>query len=183
MLEMPNLRMTVDEFLVWAETQPGRHELVNGRVFAMAPERARHARAKAAAHASLASAIARRSLRCEAMPDGMTVRIDRSTAYEPDALVYCSPRLPGDAIEVPNPVIVVEVLSPSTGNYDKAGKLAGYFMLQSLHHYLIVDPDRRIIVHHRRDGENIATRIIGSGSLKLDPPGLDVAVEDLLGPG
>ncbi|HEX4767597.1 MAG TPA: Uma2 family endonuclease [Lichenihabitans sp.] len=143
MPEMPNLRMTVDEFLAWAETQPGRHELVDGRVFAMAPERARHTRAKAAAHASLAGAIARASRPCEVMPNGMTVRIDRSTAYEPDGLVYCGSRLPDDAIEVSNPIIVVEVLSPSTGNYDKAGKLVGYFMVESLQHYLIVDPDRR----------------------------------------
>ncbi len=174
--------MTVDEFLVWGEARPGRHELVDGRVYTMAPERVRHARAKAAAHGALAGAVNRRSLPCEAMPDGMTVRIDQATAYEPDALVYCGPRLRGDAMEVPDPIIIVEVLSPSTGNYDKAGKLVGYFTLPSIRHYLIVDPDRRVVIHHRRDGDAIATRIIASGILELDPPGLDVTVEAMLGP-
>ena len=182
MSELPKPKMTVDEFLVWAESQPGRHELVGGRVYAMAPERVRHADAKFSAQTVLKASIAKVGRPCHMLPDGMTVRIDRSTAYEPDALVYCGRRLPGDAVEVPDPIIVVEVLSPSTGNYDKAGKLVGYFMLQSLQHYLIVDPDRRVIVHHRRDGEAIATRIVGTGVLRLDPPGLDVMVEEMLGP-
>ena len=62
-----------------------------------------------------------------ALPDGMTVRIDDVTAYEPDALVYCGTKLPPSAVEVPNPVIVVEVLSPSTRHIDLSAKLADYF--------------------------------------------------------
>jgi Uma2 family endonuclease len=42
----------------------------------------------------------------------MTVRIDKETAHEPDALVYCGAKLSSNAVEVPSPVIVVEVLSP-----------------------------------------------------------------------
>ena len=182
MSEMPNLKMTVDEFLAWAEAQPGRHELINGRVFAMAPERVRHTGTKFAVSLALFQAIRKADLACEMLPDGATVRIDRFTAFEPDALVRCGRPLQDDAIETPDPIIVVEVLSPSTRNYDAGAKLAGYFMLPSIRHYLMVDPDRRIIVHHRRDGENIATRIIGSGSLRLDPPGIDVTAEAMLGP-
>ena len=181
MFEMPKQQMTVDEFLAWAETQPGRHELVHGRVLAMAPERVRHAEAKFSVQAALKTSIGRAGVPCHMLPDGMTVRVDRMTAYEPDALVYCGPRLPDEATEVPNPIIVVEVLSPSTGNYDRAGKLIGYFMLPSVQHYLILDPDRRVVVHHRRDGDAIATRILGSGILRLDPPGLAIALDDLLG--
>lgn len=174
--------MTVEEFLLWAEDRPGRHELVGGRVCAMAPERAGHARAKIKAQRALEDAIALAGLPCEAMGDGMTVRVDAATAYEPDALVYCGERLPPGATLVPAPAVVVEVLSPSTGFYDRHGKLAGYFAVPSIRHYLIVDIDRRMVIHHARDGEEILTRLLPSGPLRLDPPGLGLRVEDLLGP-
>ena len=46
-----------------------------------------------------------------------------------------------------------------------------------MRHYLIVCADRRQVIHHRRDGERIETRVIGEGSLRLDPPGITVPVE------
>lgn len=172
--------MTVDEFLAWAEGRPGRYELVRGEVIQMSPQRARHARTKAAVDRALRAAVQRSGLQCEALPDGMTVRIDRDTAYEPDALVYCGPRLVGEAIEVENPVLVVEVLSPSTRSVDAGAKLAGYFGLPSVQHYLMVDPERRAVIHHRRgSGELIETRVVREGGLALDPPGMELDLADL----
>ena len=183
MSELPKQRpMTVDEFLTWSETEPGRHELVNGRVFAMAPERVRHTRAKFATSMALLRAIEKAGLPCEVLPDGATVRIDATTAYEPDALVRCGAALDGDLIEVPDPIVVVEVLSPSTRTIDTGAKLAGYFMIASLRHYLIIDGERRLVVHHRRsDGDTIATRVIGFGAIRLDPPGIEISCEDMVG--
>jgi Uma2 family endonuclease len=77
-------------------------------------------------------------------------------------------------------VIVVEVLSPSTGHIDASAKLAGYFRIPSVQHYLIVDLDKRLVVHHARgEGDAIATRIVKAGTLRLDPPGIEVTMEDL----
>ena len=44
MTTLPKAKMTVDEFLVWAEDWPDRYELVDGKVYAMWPERAQPAR-------------------------------------------------------------------------------------------------------------------------------------------
>ena len=179
----PAPAMTVDDFLAWAESQAGRHELVAGQVLAMAPEQARHADAKFAVQTALQKSIRSAGLNCFMLPDGMTVRVDRFTAFEPDALVYCGERLPGDAVEVPTPTVVVEILSPSTRGYDTTGKLAGYFTLPSVRHYLVVDIERRLVVHHQRgEADAIATRILGSGTLRLEPPGMETALEDLFGP-
>ena len=180
-LKDPSRSMTVGEFLAWAEDNSGRHELVGGQIHAMAPERAGHARAKIRAFKALEAGITLGALPYEVLPGGMTVRVHADAAYEPDASIYCGPRMAEGDIEVPAPVIVVEILSPSTGFYDRHHKLAGYFAVTSLHHYLIVDIDRRVVVHHARDGDAIATRLISSGAMHLDPPGLDLAVEDLLG--
>jgi Uma2 family endonuclease len=180
MTALPKTGMTVDEYLSWAEGQPGRYELLDGAVVAMSPEGAGHAEKKAAVHSALLAGIRGRGLACCALPDGMIVRIDDVTAYEPDALVYCGTKLPPSAVEVPNPVIVVEVLSPSTRHIDLSAKLADYFRVPSIAHYLIVDPDRPRIIHHARAaGGVILTRIVTDGSIKLDPPGLEFATADI----
>jgi Uma2 family endonuclease len=175
-------RMNVDEYLAWAEGQPGRYELVDGVVYAMTPERAVHAETKLAIHMALAAGIRARRLPCYVMPDGMTVRIDEVTAYEPDALVYCGPKLAPSALEVTNPIVVVEVLSPSSQHIDASLKLAGYFRLPSVAHYFVVDPDQPLLIHYaRRNDESILTRIVREGTITLDPPGLELALADIYG--
>ena len=173
-------RMTADEFIAWAMQQPeGAHyELVAGEVVAMAPERAAHARTKGRFHTRLDAAIQTANLPCEAFPDGMAVRVDANTIYEPDAMVRCGPPLDDAAIEINDPLIVVEVVSPSPQKRDAGSKLEGYFRLPSVRHYLIVKTENQVIIHHRRDeaGE-ITTRIIRDGAMRLDPPGL--ALSDL----
>lgn len=172
--------MDVDEFLAWAEGQPGRYELFRGSVYAITPERAAHAVTKFAVQAALANAICSRGLPCHMLPDGMTVRIDDLTAHEPDALVYCGPALLPSAIEVPNPVVVVEVLSPSTRHIDAQIKLAGYFRLPSVLHYLVIDPDKPLVLHHARNADGtILTRIVNDGTIELDSPGIAIAVADI----
>jgi Uma2 family endonuclease len=173
-------RMNVNEYLSWAQAHPGRYELRGGDVVAMSPEGAGHAAVKYAVQTALLAGIRARGLPCHMLPDGMTVRIDETTAYEPDALVYCGPKLASSAIEVPTPIVVVEVLSPSTRRIDTSDKLAGYFRVPSVAHYLIVDPDKPLVVHHARgSGDTILTHVVTQGSIELDPPGLAVALADI----
>jgi Uma2 family endonuclease len=117
-------RMTVDEFLVWAEGREGRWELHNGVPIAMPAERTRHAEVKFAVQLALLQAIRKAGLPCHMLADGVGVRISQYVMHVPDALVYCGPKLPGDAIEVPNPVILAEVASPSTRKIDASRNLA-----------------------------------------------------------
>ena len=94
-----------------------------------------------------------------AFPDGATVRVSARTAFEPDALVDCGPRLHPDAIEIPNPMIVVEVLSEGTARRDHGVKLSGYFSLPSVAHHPHPRPRACIVIHHRR----------GQGGVDRDP--------------
>jgi Uma2 family endonuclease len=172
--------MTVDEFLDFAEGQEGRWELENGVAYAMAPERYGHGRAKFAAVLALNRAIQRVGLPCEAVIDSVAVRIGPKTAYQPDAHVYCGPRAADEMREAPSPVVIVEVLSPSTRGRDEGKKLVAYFSLPSVRHYLIIDPDDRVVVHHRRDKDGrIEPATLRAGALRLDPPGLELDVAEL----
>jgi hypothetical protein len=57
--------------------------------------------------------------------------------------------------------------------------MISYFKLTSVAHYLVLDPDARTVTHHFRDG---VPNLLSGGALRLDPPGLSLTVEDLLGP-
>lgn len=184
MTALPKHRMTVDEFIPWALAQPsGRYELVGGEVIAMAPERARHNLVKLAVARSMQDAVRRAGLDCTVFTDGMTVRIDEATAREPDASLQCGVALDLDSLELEAPLLVVEVVSPSSARDDTGAKVAEYFSVPSIRHYLIIDPVRSVVIAHRRDASGtILTSIHSAGVLSIDPPGLELAVEDMLAP-
>ena len=117
---------------------------------------------------------------CEVFTDGMTVPIDPHTAYEPDAVIQCGEPIPPDQMMVLAPIVVVEVLSPSTAHTDTSAKLVGYFKVPSVHHYLVVDPDARTVANHiRSTNGTIEARTLATGRLRLDPPAMEFAVADL----
>jgi Uma2 family endonuclease len=171
-------RMTADEFIVWAMARPEteHYELMGGEIVAMAPERSAHALTKGQIYRRLAQAIEGGGLPCTVYPDGMAVRVDADTIYEPDAMVRCGDSLPGDAVVASDPLIVVEVRSPSTGPIETGIKLDGYFRIPSVRHHLIVNIQKRAIIHHQRDAAGaIGTQIIRDGRVRLDPPGIEIA--------
>jgi Uma2 family endonuclease len=175
-------RLSREEFHRWAEGQPVRYERVNGEPVAMSPERIQHVRVKARVWAALDRAIATAGVDCEALNDGVTIEVDDDTDYEPDAVVNCGPAASPDAIAATNPVIVVEVLSPSTQSIDTGDKLAGYFRVASVQHYLIVSTRRREVIHHQRRGEIIVSKVTNVGSIGLDPPGIAIDIAEFYPP-
>jgi Uma2 family endonuclease len=170
---------TRDAFRRWCAAQTsGRYERVNGHIIAMAPERIGHVRAKNRVVRALERAIRESGVPCEAMADGVTVETGDSD-YEPDALVNYGPPPDDDAISATNPVVIIEVLSPTTASTDTGGKLVDYFQIPSVAHYLIIHPAKQAVIHHRREEPGgIATRILTSGAIQLDPPGISVTVEE-----
>lgn len=172
-------RLTREDFHRWVEKRTGRYERIAGEPVAMSPERAQHVRLKSRVWAALDRAINQAGLDCEALADGMTVEVDAETDYEPDALVNCGPRAAPDATTAANPVIVVEVLSPATQAIDSGEKLADYFRVPSIEHYLIVRARRQEIIHHWRSGDNIVSRAFEVGVIRLDPPGIELDLAEI----
>lgn len=179
MVALRKERMTVNEFLPWAQQQPERWELFDGVPMAMSPERVVHGDTKYRAARAFDDAIGKARMPCRFVLDSAAVRVDARNSYQPDLLVYCGDPVSGDALEVPNPVVVVEVLSPGNAITDLRDKLQGYFRIPSIAHYLIIDPDKRLVIHHTRGRDDvIGTRIVTSGPLTLDPPGLALTITD-----
>jgi len=181
---IPKVRTNVEGFLAWSERQPDHHryELVDGEIVAMTRDTVRHNRTKAAAWRVLEDAVRAASLPCIVLIDGVGVAINDSTLRIPDVLVQCGAEPDPNAMIVESPLIVVEVVSRSSERDDTDTKLVDYFSVEGIHHYLIVFPERRVVVHHRRTGGDIATRIAHDGDIALMPPGMTVPVAALLGP-
>ena len=175
-------RMSVAEFLDWAKAQPrGRYELVQGEVVAMAPERLRHLIVKGAVFRALGDAVKRAGLPCTVFPDGATVVVDGEHAREPDAAVQCGVAFDPNSVVLEAPLVVVEITSPSSERGDTGEKLVEYFSVPSIRHYLIVNPTKKVVIHHARsEGGDISTRIASSGEVDLTPPGMKIPVAELL---
>jgi Uma2 family endonuclease len=173
-------KMTVDEFLGWAEGREGRWELADVVPVCMSPERVAHVETKFSAGGALKAAIKKASLRCEAFIDGLAIRVDRYKTFQPDVVINCGDRLKPDRIEAPNPVVVLEILSPSAHAVDSRLKVRRYFELPAIQHYLILDADNRTVIHHARGaGDALLTRMVSEGELRLDPPGFSVDAQSL----
>jgi Uma2 family endonuclease len=175
-------RMTVEEFLVWAEARAGRYELLDGEVVTMQSERVAHVIVKMNAYSALRDAIRASGVSCRTFGDGITVKIASHTAFEPDCTIHCGP-IDMNGLLATNPVVVAEVLSPSTQSVDLVKKLPEYFRVATIMHYLIIDPDKRMVIQHSRNGDLITTRFLhanegGGGTLRLDPPGIAVEIAD-----
>jgi Uma2 family endonuclease len=175
----PEARMTREAYRAWADRQPsGRFERIGGVVVAMTREHAVHALRKAAARDALLRAVREKGPPCQVFPDGMTIEVGDND-YEPDAVLRCGARLPNSSIAVPDPLVIVEILSPGTSGIDRGVKLRDYFLVPSLQHYLIVWPEvPRVVRHSRLAGGDVATEIFTAGPISLDPPSITVTVEE-----
>ena len=142
--------MSLDEFLRFENAHPERHEFVAGEVFAMSGGTLRHSRIIQNISFTLMSRM--RGGPCEVHSNIVKVQIGDDRIYYPDVLVLCG-RVPGDALVVHEPRVIVEVTSPSTSRADRTDKLDGYRRLTSIETYLIVDQRRRRVDRHWRDGD------------------------------
>jgi len=143
--------VSVEDYLAGEQIAEIRHEYVAGQVFAMV--------GATRAHNVVALNIAaflRRHLRgtpCTAYISDMKVRVEAADAfYYPDVVVSCEPLVP-TATFLREPLLIVEVLSPSTETIDRREKRLNYQKLASLREYVLVAPDVVRVEVFRRRGE------------------------------
>lgn len=173
----PGRPTTLDEFHIWHAGQADVFEFIDGVPKAMAPGSKAHTLLKGNVFAALRAALGDGPRR--ALVEGAAV--ETGTSYLiPDVLVECGPT----DLSTPNvaePVVIVEVASPGSEKDDLARKERAYLGLASLQHYLVVHQDRRAIVHHQRrdDLGGFLTTIVRQGRIPLDPPGIQLALDDV----
>ena len=173
---LPDWPKTLNEFRAWHERQPETWEFIDGALRLMAPGSKAHTLIKTNVARLLGNALDRTG--CRALVDGAIVEVHGSSLI-PDIVVTCTD-LDFSTPRVDEPVIIVEILSPSNEQDDTGRKLALYLEIPTLRHYVVIHQDRRQIVHHeRRDdlGGAFLTTIAPPDPLRLDPPGIDLAFD------
>ena len=136
-------KWTVEEYLAYEEETQIRHEFIDGEIYAMAGGSIRHG--DIIMNLSLALGQRLRGSRCRPLPSDIRMKISETKYVYPDLSFICQPRSVSDSKEimVTSPIMVIEVTSPSSKNYDLGLKAEFYQSLPSLQAYLVVDQDRR----------------------------------------
>jgi Uma2 family endonuclease len=146
--------VTLDDFLAGLELSEERSEFVDGRVVALGAASFAHNLIVSNVFGTLFSDL--RGKPCRVVSQGMLVKPSRSeNAFLPDVAVFCGEaELEPRSLELLlNPVVLVEVLSPSTADYDHGKKWENYRRLSSLRDYLLVSQDQARVEWYSRQGE------------------------------
>lgn len=114
-------------------------------------------------------------LGCTALIDGPQILTDEISAIS-DVVMTCS-ALDLSTPVIADPVIIVEVMSPSSEADDAGRKWFSYRKIPSLKHYLVLSQDERVVQVHSRAGDLWRERFISSGVIELDDPPVRLEVE------
>ncbi|HWD59152.1 MAG TPA: Uma2 family endonuclease [Stellaceae bacterium] len=166
--------MSLDEFLLWEREQPERYEFDGLTARMMTGGSLDHSTIASNLWTALREKL--RSMGCLPFRGDAKVIANQNVRY-PDLSVTCSPITGSDDI-VPDPVVVIEILSPSTEREDRGRKKFDYFATSSIRHYAIVEQDeRRIDLYTRTETAWIDEVITGDTVLKLSAIGVEISLD------
>jgi Uma2 family endonuclease len=184
------LSCTFAEYLAVDEAGALKHEYLNGEIFAMSGGTPEHSQIAASVIRELGSQL--RGRPCVVYTSDLRVRVlATGLATYPDVTVICGPleRDPANKNTATNPVVIVEVLSDSTEDYDREEKLSHYRRIPSLREYLLVSQHERRIEHLSRNDDGTWTlRDVAAPATGVQLPSigcalsLDEVYRDLLMP-
>lgn len=149
-------KLTAAEYLAMEETAEFKSEFVNGEIFAMAGASLSHNRVSKNLLMEIESRL--KNGRCEAFASDQRVSISATGMYAyPDITIACGPLQtdPNSPSTITNPTVVIEVLSPSTENYDRGLKFRQYQQSPTLREYVLVFQDETRIERYNRKADNI----------------------------
>ena len=140
-------KISAEQYLEGELVSPVKHEFVSGEVFAMAGASDRHHRISVNLFKELDALVA--DSNCDAYVFDMKLRTSEDDFYYPDVFVACD-ESPASEYYREQPLIVIEVTSPSTRQIDRREKLKAYQAMPSVKEYVVIDQDKFYIELHRR---------------------------------
>jgi Uma2 family endonuclease len=173
-------RMTLEEFLHWDDGTDTRYELIDGFPLAMAPPAEAHRILAVRLVSRIDAALARRRP-CNAQIEPGVALPDRAHSYYvPDVAVTCAPNEPGRQAKV-DPILVVEILSPSTERSDRRLKLPAYQKLESVREIMLIDADNYHAELDRRENDHWSIELVrgAEAALRLASVDLRISMSEL----
>jgi Uma2 family endonuclease len=146
--------ISVEEYLEGEKISQLRHEFIDGQVFAMAGASKRHNQICGNLYRNISSRLIGSD--CGVFMESVKVRPNEITFYYPDIVVTCDPS-DNDEYIVHQPLLIVEVISPTSERADRYEKLQIYRQIPSLREYIIVWQEEMLVEVHRRNQEQAWT--------------------------
>jgi Uma2 family endonuclease len=166
MAEAAIRRMTLDEFLRWDDGTDTRYELIDGFPVAMAPPARAHG-ILCARLGGLIDAALRSRRPCAAQIEAGIARPDHDDSfYVADIAVSCQPYTQGEQL-VQEPILIVEILSPSTERNDRRQKLPAYQEIGSVREIVFIDADSHHAEVYRRDNSHWGIELVRGADATL----------------
>jgi Uma2 family endonuclease len=158
--------LSVSEYLEREAASPFRHEFVGGVMHLMAGGSKRHNLVAGRVFVAMSGAASPAG--CQAYMSDVRLQAGESYYY-PDVMLTCEADVNGDDLNVTEPCVLVEVLSPSTAGIDRREKMAAYLSIPSLQQYLIIDHERNEVEVHVRavEGRWTTHRVTGDASVEI----------------
>jgi Uma2 family endonuclease len=146
----PQRQYTPTDYFLIEAGSPIRHEFFNGEIFAMPGGTVAHNQVCANVLALLSVGFG--TAPCRALGSDMRLATPRGLLTYPEVMVICGrvELFEGREDTVTNPVVLVEVLSDATRNYDRGDKFVLYQAIPTLRDYLLIEPREVRIEHYRR---------------------------------
>jgi len=178
-MALPALKLSLNDFLAWENTQAGKHEFYRGEVLAMVGARRVHGVVAGNLFGMLRNAL--KGTRCRAFMSDMKLQPTADTLFYPDVFVTCDEAdLRTDQV-FRQPTLVAEVLSDSTAAFDRGLKFAAYRQITALREYLLVDPaTRRVELFRRNERGNFELLdLTGAATVELASLGVVLPAAEL----
>ena len=172
-----------DKYLAWESEQPTKFELIDNCIVAMSGASRSHNIITGNITTSLNVRLRKKP--CEVYPGDMRVQAERESSYTyPDVVVVCGePRFRDDTkpSTLQNPLLIFEVLSPSTEDIDRNRKFGQYLQLPSLEGYFLVSQDKPRVESYTRqaDGWLYQDHADLESKLRIDAIGVSLSLEDV----
>ena len=171
----PAIRRTLEEFLRWDDGTDTRYELIGGFPVAMAPPAEAHRILAVRLVSRIDQALTRRRP-CNPQFEPGVVRLDRADSdYVPDIAVTCEPNNPGRQAMV-DPILIIEILSPSTERSDRRLKLPVYQNIRSVREIMLIDADSYHAELYRRENDHWGIQLVRGAEAALSLVSVDLQI-------
>jgi Uma2 family endonuclease len=151
MVAQPTSWVTEEAYLAFERASPVKHEYIHGRMYAMTGAKEPHNLIAGNTIAALHGQLRRKP--CRVYPSDMRVKVIATglNTY-PDIVVVCGQPQFTDTVRdtVTNPIVIVEILSPSTERYDRGTKFQHYRSIDTLRDYILIAQDKQRVEHFTR---------------------------------
>lgn len=155
--KLPNI--TVAEYIAQEQATGTKYEYHNGKIFALAGGSINHGLLCGNIYSELRNELKRKKSNCKPLTSEIKLNIEDQNIYVyPDTMVVCGgiEKSVKEENSVVNPILIVEVLSKSTANYDRGDKFFLYKQISTLQEYVLIEQDKaQVDVFYKKPGSDL----------------------------